>query len=378
MRSGERGICAEIRSAGRMSVRGFISAAGAFSFAALLSACQQSGAETPSLALSAQLAPTMVAQAAAPAEAAVPAKDFNQFLAALRTEASGRGIRAETLNQALNGIEPIPRVIELDRRQPEFTMTFPDYIGRAVSAQRIERGKRAFAENAKLLEQIGQKYGVQPRFIVALWGLETNYGQNLGSFPIIAALATLAFDGRRSAFFRRELFHALTIVDKGHITAAEMRGSWAGAMGQPQFMPSSFVNFAQDWDGDGRQDIWKNQADVFASAANYLAKSGWNSNETWGRAVRLPAGFDVALIGLEVKKSVVEWQKLGVRLPDGKALPSRADMQASLVKAASTAEQQANAPTFLVYENFRTIMKWNRSIFYALAAGHLADHLATR
>lgn len=299
------------------------------------------------------------------------AVSFDQWLVELRTEALRKGISAATLDVALTGLEPIPRVVELDRKQPEFTWTFRDYMSKMVNDERIKTGQKKLAENAKLLNVVGKQYGIEPRFLVAFWGLETDFGRFAeGHFPIIAALATLAYDGRRSAFFREQLLAALRIIDQGHISHARLKGSWAGGMGHFQFIPTTFAAYAQDYDGDGKSDILSNQADAYASAANYLTKSGWKNSETWGREVKLPKGFDFNLTGLEVKKTLTEWQALGVRQTDGKNV-SGADIQASVVTPAG-----ASGPAFLVYGNFRTIMIWNRSIFYAIAVGHLADRLA--
>ena len=294
---------------------------------------------------------------------------FSQWLDALRAEAAGRGIGESTLTAALGGIRPIPRVIELDRKQPEFTLTFRQYMSRVASAARVEKGRRKLGENRALLAEVGRKYGVQPRFIVAFWGVETDFGRITGGFPVIPALATLAYDGRRSAFFRKELLHALGILDQAHIAPSAMVGSWAGAMGQCQFMPSSFVSFAVDHDGDGRKDIWKTRADVFASAANYLARSGWHGDQAWGRPVSLPRGFDAAFAGLKVQKRIGAWQRLGVRRADGRDLPKR-DLMSSIVLP-----ENGKGPAFLVYDNYRTILKWNRSTFFALAIGSLADRI---
>jgi len=294
--------------------------------------------------------------------------DFATWLAGLRTEALGRGISQSTLDQSFANVAPIPRVLELDRAQPEFTLTYAKYFARVVNDQRVLRGRELLKTHKTLLAEIGQKYGVQPRFIVALWGIETDFGRITGGFNVIPALATLAYDGRRSNFFRGELFAALAIVDKGHIAARDMRGSWAGAMGQPQFMPSTFLGFAVDYNGDGRADIWTTPVDVFASAANYLAKSGWRDDLTWGRAVQVPAAVDRANYGLGVSKPLAEWQAMGVSRREGGPLPAR-PINASLVEA------EANGPTFLVYDNYRVIMKWNRSTFFALSAGQLADRI---
>ena len=294
---------------------------------------------------------------------------FDQWLQGLRAEAADRGIKPQTLDAALDGISPIPRVIELDRRQPEFSLTFRQYMDRVVPDSRVEKARLKYAENKALLEETGRKYGVQPRFLVAFWGIETDFGRITGGFPVVPALATLAHDGRRSAYFRKELFNALEILDQGHISPAEMVGSWAGAMGQCQFMPSSFLRFAVDGNGDGHKDIWTVKADVFASAANYLAKSGWRDDQTWGRPVRLPNGFDPALASLEVRKRLSEWQTLGVRKADGSNLPTR-DLEASVVFT-----EGPGSEAYVVYDNFRAILKWNRSIFFAVAVGSLADRI---
>lgn len=294
-------------------------------------------------------------------------KRFESWLEGVREEGLRRGLKPATLDSALSGIEPIARVIELDRRQPEFTLTFKQYMTRVVSARRVDKGRRKLRENRALLKAIGAKYRVQPRFIVALWGIETDFGRISGGFKVIPALATLAYDGRRSAYFRRELFHALTIIDQGHITAKRMMGSWAGAMGQNQFMPSSFIKFAVDHDGDGKRNIWTDRGDVFASTANYLSRVGWRYDQTWGREVRIPGGFDAALIGLKVKKRISEWQRLGVRRPGGGDLPAR-DLVASLVRP-----KQDDSPVYIIYDNYRAILRWNRAHLFATAVGRLAD-----
>ena len=300
------------------------------------------------------------------------AESFAEWRDGVRSEALSLGISAATFDAAFAGVEPIPRVIELDRSQPEVTLTFAQYVERVVPESRVAKGRELLAKHRDLLEPIGRTYGVPPRFIVALWGIETNFGQYLGGFPVIASLATLAHDGRRSAYFRQELMHALRILEDGHITPEAMMGSWAGAMGQSQFMPSSFVNYAVDHDGDGRRDIWGTQGDVFASAANYLAQAGWHAGETWGRRVALPAGFDDELIGLEVTKTLAEWQALGLRRADGSDLPQAA-MSGSVVLPGGE-----EGPAYLVYGNYRTIMRWNRSYYFATSVGLLADRIGGR
>ena len=296
------------------------------------------------------------------------AKPFPIWLEEFRAEALKRGIRVQTLDTALNGLAPIPRVIELDRRQPESRFTFPQYLERVVTASRIADARERYRQHRQLLTEVGQKFGVQPRFIVALWGIESDFGRNTGGFSVIGALATLAHDGRRSKYFRGELINALKILDEGHVMASDMQGSWAGAMGQSQFMPSSFRAYAFDFNGDGRRDIWTTQADVFASAANYLARAGWRDDQTWGRKVRLPAGFERGLADLKVRKYLDEWQRLGVRKADGRDLPKRR-LRASIVSPSKSGD----GPAYLAYHNFRTILKWNRSNYFALAVGHLSD-----
>lgn len=293
---------------------------------------------------------------------------FADWLDGVKREAAGKGISAATLEAAFANVEPIPRVVELDRRQPEFTLTFQQYLDRVVPQSRIDKGRSRVIENRELLAAVEKRHRVQARFIVALWGIETDFGRVTGGFPVISSLATLAYDGRRSAFFRAQLMHALRILEEGHITPAAMMGSWAGAMGQSQFMPSSFVHFAVDENGDGRRDIWGTRADVFGSAANYLAKSGWKYDQTWGRKVMLPTGFDVSLAGLDTVKPISAWQALGVRRPDGSDLPGR-DLPASIVLP----QDGQSAPAYMVYDNFRVILKWNRSNYFAIAVGTLAD-----
>ncbi len=292
---------------------------------------------------------------------------FAEWLAELRAEAREQGISEATLDAALADVKPIIRVVELDRKQPEVTQTFAQYMEMRVTPALAEEGRAALDRHRELLEVVARKYGVQPRFIVALWGVETRYGKYGGSFPVVTSLVTLAYDGRRGDYFRRELLNALRILDEGHIAPERMTGSWAGAMGQNQFMPSSFIRFAVDHDGDGRRDIWNTPADVFASAANYLARSGWRSDQTWGRPVRLPEGFDANLAGHGVIKRLSAWQRLGVRRENGDDLPIR-DLKASVLLPGGE-----DGPAFVVYDNYRTILKWNRSDYFGMSVGRLAD-----
>ncbi len=295
--------------------------------------------------------------------------DFAAWLGDVRQEALAAGIRPETVALALDGVEPIPRVVELDQQQPEARLTYQQYLHGMVEPRR-KPARQQLDSNQALLAEIGRRYSVQPRFIVALWGIESNFGKGGGNFPVIGALATLAYEGRRGPFFRGELLNALRIIDQYDVDPKEMVGSWAGAMGQTQFMPSSFLQYAVSYRGEGRPDIWQRRDDVFASIANYLAQSGWRGDQGWGQAVRLPAdGFDLALIGIDTRKPLREWASLGVRRSDGGELPAE-DQEASLVRPGGE-----EGPTLLVYDNFRILLKWNNSSFFASAVGFLADSL---
>lgn len=295
-------------------------------------------------------------------------KTFPAFLQQVAEQARREGVREGTVQTALLQATFLPNVVALDRKQPEGKFTFDQYYARVINAQRVRDAKRFYREHRALLERTAARYGVQPRFIVALWGIESNFGRNMGGTPVVSALATLAHEGRRRKFFMNELLKALHILDGGHISARAMVGSWAGAMGQSQFMPSSWHTFAVDADGDGHKDIWRTQADVFASIAHYLSKSGWDDRWTWGREVRVPAGFDRSLAALSITKPLTEWQRLGVRRMDGSALPA-APLDASLVFPGE------GARAFLAYPNYKVIMKWNRSTYFATAVGLLANQI---
>ncbi len=308
---------------------------------------------------------------------------FAIWLADFKAEAAGQGIRPAIIEAALRDVRPVEKVISRDRNQAEFTLTFETYRDRVLTPANIAAGRRKLAQHGPLLAAIGAKYGVQPRFIVAIWGIETRYGAVKPTMPVMPALATLAFDGRRSAFFRNELLQALRMLDAGYADVPDLMGSWAGAMGQPQFMPSSYMKYAQDWDGDGRRDIWSNPGDVFASIANYLASQGWSDNETWGRQVKLSPEITRVLPQLQrteksgcrakdqlsVQQSLNEWQVRGVRRADGADLP-RHDLQAALALPQSPA-----GPAFIVYGNYETILRYNCAHYYALTVGALSDRI---
>lgn len=297
------------------------------------------------------------------------AGDFDSWLAELRRDAAAAGVGRATLDRALKGLRPIEEVVELDRRQPETRLTFAEYRRKVISESRINRGIERLRQHRPLLEQVSRRYGVAPATIVALWGLESSYGEFKGRFPVVGSLATLAWEGRRAAFFRKELIAALKILDRGDISPEGMYGSWAGAMGQCQFMPSTYLGYAADFDGDGRRDIWQSLPDVFASIANYLDRAGWDGGEIWGREVTLPRSLDRRHVGLGTRATLAEWRARGVRRADGSPLPDAA-LEASLVETDDGA-----GPAFLVYNNFRTIMVWNRSTYFALSVGLLADEL---
>lgn len=298
---------------------------------------------------------------------------FENWATGLKEQAIAEGISQSTLDRAFGNLQYLPGVIELDRKQPELNWTLEDYLGRVVTEDRVSKGRRALAEHRDLLAKVSSRYGVPARFLVAFWGIESDFGRLDGGYPVVDAIATLAYEGRRSAFFYKELFNALHILNEGHVSVERMRGSWAGAMGQLQFMPSTFRSFAVDYEGDGRIDIWDNLGDAFASAANYLSASGWVKNRTWGREVALPKNLDRRLIGPETSRRLSWWKARGVKRVDGGALPVKPDLIASLV--------QPDGPrgrAYVVYDNYRVILKWNRSDLFAVAVGTLADRIVGR
>ena len=311
-----------------------------------------------------------------------PAPTFDEFLLGLRTEAAARGISQATIDAALTGVEPLPIAIERDRTQPEEVISLDTYVARLLKPKTIATARTAAVTHAELLRHVEDAYGVPLNILVAVWGVESNFGTFTGIRPTVAALATLAYDGRRS-LFRNELFSALQILDAGHITLDQMKGSWAGAMGQPQFMPSSYLKYAVDFDHDGRADIWTTPADVFASIANYLKAYGWTTGVRWGREVRLTksarARVDHAVpmrtSGCKAEREmtkalpVKEWTRLGVTLPGGKSLPTT-DLQASLVRG--------DKRFFLVYPNYEVLLAYNCANSYAVSLGLLSDTVPVR
>jgi membrane-bound lytic murein transglycosylase B len=307
----------------------------------------------------------------APAKTAAISKDsFDAWLTGMRREAASAGISQPTLDAAFSNLQPLQEVLDLENSQPEVKLTFAQYLARTVTDQRVAQGRQLLSQYRPLLEKVSAAYGVQPQYIVALWGVESDYGRVTGGYPVIGALATLAYGSQRKDMFHTEFIDALRILDEKDIAPDAMTGSWAGAMGQCQFLPSSFLHYAVDFSGDGRRDIWTDQADVFASIANYLHNYQWNQGQAWGRAVSLPPGFDPALIDWKSAKPVQEWQRLGIRNADG------SDLAATSFPVALVASDGVAGPAYLVSPNFNVIMKWNRSTYFATSVGLLADRMA--
>nr|WP_264673104.1 lytic murein transglycosylase [Marinobacter nanhaiticus] len=296
--------------------------------------------------------------------------EFGQCIGKLKGRAMEAGVTPEVAQNVLDQVTFLDRVIELDRRQPEFTTTFADYLNRRVNDARIEKGRELLDEHADLLAKVTRETGVPAPYLVAFWGLETNFGSYFGKMSVPSALATLACDPRRSDYFSGELISALRIIDEGAIPPEQMEGSWAGAMGHVQFMPSVFLRYAVDADNDGKRDLWHSIPDAMMSAGNFLQNLGWNGDYRWGREVLLPENFDYSLAGLKNEQALSEWRKLNIKDAFGNKLPN-ADIEASLLVPAGH-----EGPAFLVYHNFHVIMGWNRSEFYAIAVGHLADRIA--
>lgn len=321
-----------------------------------------------------------LAAAQPPAPAPEPRPSFDDWLEGIRTEARARGIRDEIVHQALGEVAHLPVVVERDQNQAEFVLTADQYLKRRLTPALVKNARTLAARHRVLLRDISAQYGVAPEVLVAIWGLESNFGRFSGVRPTIPTIATLAYEPRRSEFFRGELFSALDIVNRGDIDLAALKGSWAGAMGQPQFMPSTYLQHAVDFDRDGRKDIWRSLPDVFASIANYLKHHGWTKGQLWGREVKVPAPTTAfataaaprdagcrAVRNMSSPRPLAEWQMLRVRLARGGRLP-RAAMEASLV--------QAGPRSFLVYSNYETLLAYNCAHTYALSVGLLADRIA--
>ncbi|ABE49481.1 Lytic murein transglycosylase [Methylobacillus flagellatus KT] len=295
-------------------------------------------------------------------------QSFDEWMQDFNRDALSQGISETTLQAALADAEPIARVVELDQAQPEFVQTFLNYLNRRVTPKQIARGQALLQEQEHLLRSVEQQYGVPAAILLAFWGLETNYGQTLGGFSTPQALATLAYEGRRHAFFRSQLLDALRIIDAGHIEAGNMVGSWAGAIGHMQFMPSTFLAYAEDGDGDGRINVWQSIPDAMVSAGRYLHSIGWRRGEPVAIEVTLPDDFAWQYAALNQKRSVEQWQEQGVQAADQQALPIG-------LNAAIVLPQGWRGPAFMVFDNFSVVMQWNRSTSYALTVAHLASRL---
>jgi membrane-bound lytic murein transglycosylase B len=294
---------------------------------------------------------------------AEPAK-FESYLATLRAQARKAGISAATIDRSFAGLHPNQRVIELDRNQPESKLTWQQYKARIVSQARIAKGRPLYARYRGLLARVADRYGVPPGVIMGIWALESDYGAQMGGFNVIECLVTLSWEGRRRAYFESQLMDALRIVERGDITPDRMIGSWAGAMGQTQFMPDSFIKYAVDFSGTGRRDLWTDMGDIFASTANYLAREGWQANIPWGRAITLPAGFDVALAGHDKRRSVAQWREAGLIID---ALPE--DTKVSVILPGGPADE-----AFLAFDpSYRAIRQYNPPDKYCLSVGLLGD-----
>ncbi len=302
---------------------------------------------------------------------AEPTQSWNSWIADVRQEALKQGISPEVLNQAFSNVhEPNRRIKGLMRSQPEHRLSYYKYRNSRVDGYRIAIGRKKYSSNQTLLASIGKDFEVDPCFVLAFWGLETSYGSYMGTFPVIQSLATLAYDSNRPEFFRKQLFIALRILNDGHVTLDHFKGEWAGASGHPQFLPSSWVEYAVDYDGDGHKDIWDSIPDALASIANYMKKNGWHKDEPWAIFVKLPANFDSNLQGKTTVKPVREWAAMGVKTEDNQPLPYP-DLEASII-------QPNGGPVFLAYPNYKMILRYNNSIYYAGAIGYLADSICRR
>ena len=309
------------------------------------------------------------------AEDITPPKEYLQWLETLKTEMIERGISEGTIEEVYEQsyYHPKPEVVKIDRNQTEFVLTFTDYVNRVVNKKKVENAQVKYKELLPLFQDLEAKYNVPFNYLVAFWGMETNFGQIFGNYQVVDALTTLSYDTRRPKFFREELYQALKIIDTWDIDYTKMEGSWAGAMGHFQFMPSTFNAYAIDYNGDGKIDIWHSFEDAVASAANYLQQAGWKKGEPWGMEVSLPWNFDYALTGRHIKKTAAFWKKIGVKPVRGAKLPQDGKSLWAVI-----VPEGKKGKAFLVGQNFDVIMKWNKSENYALAIGILADYIQTQ
>ncbi|MCK8045550.1 lytic murein transglycosylase [Shewanella sp. 1CM18E] len=290
-------------------------------------------------------------------------------VAELQQKAKTEGLSQQTIDSTLANVKYVPRVIELDNKQPEFSQSFENYFTKRVTDWRVEQGRKLYKQHKVLLDKLAKQYGVPPQYLLAFWGLETNFGSYKGKMPVLDSLATLACDPRRSNYFTQELMQALKLKERYNFAETDMVGSWAGAMGHTQFMPSAYAKYAVDGDGDGKADLWNSTEDALTSAAHFLENLGWKRNERWGREVTLPKDFSYEYLGKAQAQPLTRWAELGITQTSGSPL-STPDMQAALYLPSGH-----TGPAFLGYDNFDVIMRWNRSTFYAIAVGHLADRI---
>lgn len=303
---------------------------------------------------------------------AVPNADYSAWVARFRGRAAAKGIAARVIERAFRGAGYLPDVVERDRNQTEFTRSLEDYLAIAASDERIATGRAMLSRHAATLSAVEAKFGVDKAVVTAIWGLESRYGARRGNVPVISALSTLAFDGRRGAFFEKQLLAALRILQNGDITPERMTGSWAGAMGHTQFIPTSFLGFAVDFTGDGRRDIWSDDpADALASTAAYLRNSGWVHGQPWGMEVTLPEDFDYSQSGERIKKPAAAWNAMGVRTAQGAPVPEHGPSSILLPAGAKGA-------AFVIYKNFSVIETYNTADAYVIAVGHLSDRIKGR
>lgn len=322
--------------------------------AVFLSACTDGVPTTP-------VAPTRMKS--------VPNAGYDAWLASFRARALSQGISQPVLDRAFQSAGYLPGVIERDRNQTEFTRTLEDYLAIAASDERISVGRQMLQRHRNVLLEIQNRYQVEPQVVTAIWGLESRYGARRGDIPVVSALSTLAYDGRRGSFFESQLVAALKILQNGDISSDRMTGSWAGAMGHTQFIPTSYLAYAVDFRGDGRRDIWSDDpTDALASAAAYLKRSGWKQGQPWGVEVRLPSGFDTGLTGRDTKRAPSSWAALGVRDMSGRAVPDHG--AASIIIPSG-----ASGPAFMIFNNFKVITRYNNSTSYVIGIGHLSDRL---
>lgn len=353
-------------------------------------ACTSQTVEADTAKVASQTASSQHVTSASPTAPSAPngaakkdAAGFASYAKSLQQEAETRGYPPALIAEVFASLQFHERVVSADKGQPEFVETLDTYLPKRVNKQRIDMARKMYQQHRTELSRIEQQYGVPARYVVALWGLESAFGRITGNYSVPSALATLAYDGRREAFFKQEFFLALDILAAGHIELSKMKGSWAGAMGHTQFMPSSFMKYAQDGDGDGHKDIWTNRSDAFASIANYLKTEGWQAGVNWGRQVRLPSNFDYSLVipkgskdraqwlqwWAQSERSVNDWRRLGLTQVDGSPLPG------GTLKAALVMPDDKEGRAYLAYANYQTLMHWNRSYYFVSSVGYLADEI---